>query len=465
MGMPVAPTFDQDGYRGRTNVTDPTGVDTAFDAGDTAKDTNFTWDVDTLLRMRFVVKQTNSSATTHGDLITEFILQYNNGGVGWNDVGTVGGGTEDVDFVSASGFADGDNTGQVIGSGSNVTGDSMETNTASDSITFTDGATSETEIEVAIIINGSAVNDDDTIELRLLYSAADEAPPATAMSGTARPTITANIPPVIEQVAADITASGDITGDITRTRSLTADISGSGLLTGDVRRCIFFDADMSATGDLAANLNKTRSLTADIISSGDLTAALDPFTRLLTAGITGDGDITAALDPFTRLFTSALIGSATVTSSLEERTFVNSNITATGGVGADLTYTALVVAAVVSSGDLTADLTRTRDLTAAITGAGDLTADVNRSLKIAADILADATLTGDLKRTVAITADIAATGDVGVDINYTATITAGISATALVTANLSEITATGGPFPHYTRQANSLAGGFQGLGL
>ncbi len=192
MGMPVAPTFDQDGWRARTSVTDPSGVNTAFDAGDAAKDADWTQVVDQLIRVRFVVKQTNSAAEAHGDMATEFILQYNNSGAGWLDVGAVGGGTEDVDFVAATGFTDGDNTTDVIGGagGSFRTGDSMETDTPSDTVTFTDLALTQTEIEVAIIINGTAVTNLDTIDLRLLFSAGGEDPPATAMSDTAIPTIT-----------------------------------------------------------------------------------------------------------------------------------------------------------------------------------------------------------------------------------------------------------------------------------
>jgi hypothetical protein len=85
MGMPVAPTFDIDGYRARTNVKDPTGVDAAFDAGDAAFNTTWTQPVDELIRVRFVIKQTNAAAESHSDLTTNFILQYENTtqGTGW----------------------------------------------------------------------------------------------------------------------------------------------------------------------------------------------------------------------------------------------------------------------------------------------------------------------------------------------------------------------------------------------
>lgn len=192
MGKPVAPTYDQDGFRARTNVKDPAGVNAAFDAGDAAKDADWTQDVDELIRVRLVVKQTNAAAANHDDLITEFILQYNNGGAGWNNVGAVGADVEDVQFIAATGFADGDDTTQVIGAGTFVTGDSIEVDSPSDSVTFTAETLTETEIEVAIEIVGANVADEDTIQLRLLYSAGDESPPATAMGTTKIPTMTAN---------------------------------------------------------------------------------------------------------------------------------------------------------------------------------------------------------------------------------------------------------------------------------
>jgi len=204
MGMPVAPSFDQDGWRARTNVPDPSGVNTAFDGGDAAKDADWTQDTDELFRVRFVIKQTDNSAVSDSNTTTEFILQYNNTGAGWNNVGAVGGGTADVDFVSATGFADGDNTTQVIDSGTFVTGDGKETDTRTDSVVFTEEALTETELEASLIINTSQVNAGDTIDLRWLYSNADENPPATVLEAyTAIPTITAKITPSINSVDSD----------------------------------------------------------------------------------------------------------------------------------------------------------------------------------------------------------------------------------------------------------------------
>ena len=98
-------------------------------------------------------------------------------------VGAVGGGTEDVDFVSATGFADTATAVQLLGAGTNVDGQGMETAGATGTITFveTPGGTSEVEFECSIIVNGGNVTDGDVINFRWLYSEADAAPPATVL--------------------------------------------------------------------------------------------------------------------------------------------------------------------------------------------------------------------------------------------------------------------------------------------
>ena len=104
MGMPEAPSYAQDGWRARTNVTDPSGINAAFDAGDVAVDTNWTQLTDTLFRVRIRIKQTNSIADVTGDLATELLGQYNNNGAGWNTIGAVGADVEDVQYAASTGF-------------------------------------------------------------------------------------------------------------------------------------------------------------------------------------------------------------------------------------------------------------------------------------------------------------------------------------------------------------------------
>ncbi len=198
MGQPVAPNFDWDGYRGRTAVPDPSGVDAAFDGSDVAANTGWTQTVDQLIRVRAVIKQTVTGIVNHANTSTEFLLQYNNSSAGWLDVGVVGGGSEDVDFASATGFADTDATAGLLGGGTNVAGQGMETAGATGTVVFTEEAgTTEVEFELSLIINGSQVVDANTIQLRFLYSDGDEAPPGTVLHqepGTNTPTMTVDKP-------------------------------------------------------------------------------------------------------------------------------------------------------------------------------------------------------------------------------------------------------------------------------
>lgn len=198
MGKPVAPAFDQDAFRARTNVPNPL-LNAAFDAGDAALNANWAQDVDVLIRVRFVIQQTVAGASNHDNTDTEFLLQYNKNGGGWNDVAAIGADTDPVQYMNAV-FTDGDNTTQLLGSGTFVAGDGVEI-TPTDTIVFTESALTETEIEFAIEIVSGQVADGDTIQLRLIYSDTNESPPATVCEAyTNTPTMT-----VSEDASVDIT--------------------------------------------------------------------------------------------------------------------------------------------------------------------------------------------------------------------------------------------------------------------
>lgn len=183
-----APVYDQTDYRVRDNVYDPSGVDAAFDSGDTAQNTAGDVTVDMIARARALVKQTNASNYGTTDATTEFRWQYQNvtQSTGWVNVGDEGGGTEDVEFETPTGFTEGATTStSLLGSGTRVNGRGC-TDSISGSVTFTDLAATEAELEVAFRINSSQVNDGDTIQLRVLYSVSDESPPATTLGSYTR---------------------------------------------------------------------------------------------------------------------------------------------------------------------------------------------------------------------------------------------------------------------------------------
>ncbi|NOR90829.1 MAG: hypothetical protein GQ524_11325 [Anaerolineales bacterium] len=182
MGKAVVAVYTQIGFRARTNVPDPAALNTAFSAGDASLNSDFTWDVDTLIRVRFIVSQ--SELTANNNMATEFALQYNRNATTWEPIGAIGGGTEAVDYANSN-FTDGDNCTQLLSSPfPYISGDGMEI-TPTDTITFTETplATEATEIEVSIIINSGVVSDADAIQLRLIFSLDDETPPATILGG------------------------------------------------------------------------------------------------------------------------------------------------------------------------------------------------------------------------------------------------------------------------------------------
>jgi hypothetical protein len=194
MGMPVEPVFSQLNFRGRTSVQNPTGINTAFDAGDAAAGADWTQDADTIFRVRYVILQSEITTANSVNTTQEFGLEYNYNGGGWTPVAAQGANTDPVQYADGD-FADGADTTQLIGSAQFVTGDGVEV-TPSDTITFTDepGVVEETELEFAVEIVGGQVTDGLTLDLRVIYSLDDETPPATAFGTyTDTPTITTNV--------------------------------------------------------------------------------------------------------------------------------------------------------------------------------------------------------------------------------------------------------------------------------
>lgn len=200
MGKPVDAAYDQDAFRGRTNVADPSGVNAAYDPGDAAINTNWTQLVDVLFRLRYVIQQTVANA--NAGLTPTFSLQFNRNGTGWVAVGAQGAPSVAVRYADAAGFADADNTTQLLGGGSFVTGDGVEVD-PSDTITFTTEALSETEVEVALEIVGTEVADGDTIELRVVRDG------STALdSYTNTPSLTVDEPAILAADAGSFALTG-----------------------------------------------------------------------------------------------------------------------------------------------------------------------------------------------------------------------------------------------------------------
>ena len=257
MGKAVQALYDQDSFRGRTNVPDPSGVNAAFDAGDAGVNDNWTQDVDTLFRIRFLIQQT--VATANNNIATEFLVQYNKNGGGWTDVAVQSAVTDAVRYANGD-FADGDDTTQLVGSGSFVTGDGVEV-TPTDTISFTEAALSETEIEFALEIYSGQVADEDIIELRLLFSLDDETPPATVLNSyTNTPSLTVN-----EAASHDITLN-----QVTETGLAQAMSASKDSTIGQVTE-----------SDLVQGMSVSKSATISQVTETDLAQAMDPEKDVL----------------------------------------------------------------------------------------------------------------------------------------------------------------------------------------
>lgn len=198
MGMPVAPTFvfPTNGFRFRDNVPDPSSADAAFDAGDAAAGTDLTLLVDTLMRVRILLQQTNAAATsTHADMDQEFNIQYRintGGGFGsWTNIGAIGTTAEAVIFAAGTPADQAALATQRLGAGTFADGIYAESDpTTTNAVVFTDTATSEAEIEVCFEVISEVANDGDIIELRAQFVTA----PTNTPTWNDDPSITVTAP-------------------------------------------------------------------------------------------------------------------------------------------------------------------------------------------------------------------------------------------------------------------------------
>jgi hypothetical protein len=181
------PVYVQTAFRIRR--TDNEGLNTAFDAGDPAENTNATIDAGVRFRVRFEVDETAGEGVN-----VTYKIQYNKNTTGWNDMRAIddAGGTEPIEVTWSSQYADGDATTDLLTTAASTfeAGVGVEGNITSN--TVSPDAT-HTELEYCIMMHGVYQNnaqnsDGDTFELRLIES--DD----TVFSSYTNPTITLNMP-------------------------------------------------------------------------------------------------------------------------------------------------------------------------------------------------------------------------------------------------------------------------------
>lgn len=270
---------------------------------------------------------------------------------------------------------------------------------------------------------------------------------------------------VVEPLTATITADGDVTANINRTRGVDASITAEGDISADLVRTVAVTANISAEGDAAAALVRTRHFIASIAASGDVTTAdLDVGgDKQLTAAITADGDVNSNIT-YTAALTTAITAAGDVTAAINKTRHFDAAIVAAGDITTadlDVTATKALTAAITADGDLTAELVRTRSIDATITTSGDLAADLERTVAIVVAISAtgdvaanlseivggfeyfDATITaeGDLSASItrirSLATAVTAEGDVNVNLNRTRTLTSALTGSGSLTGDLS----------------------------
>lgn len=229
MGMPVAPTFvfPTSGFRFRDNVPDPSSADAAFDAGDAAAGTDLQLDLDTFMRVRLLLQQTNAAAEAHGDLDQEFNIEYRintGGGFGsWTAIGAIGTTAEAVIFAAGTPADQVALATQRLGGGTFADGIYMESDpSTTDAVVFPELSAEEAEIEVAFEIISEVANLGDIIELRAQFVSAPENTP----TWNDDPSITA-APPAVSVDVTGVVAAADAAGVIGAVASVgIVDVAG-----------------------------------------------------------------------------------------------------------------------------------------------------------------------------------------------------------------------------------------------
>lgn len=165
MGMPVAPSYTQSGFRFRNDDGNQTAATWVDDIN-----TNVDLPSGEVFRLRIRVAQTVTNAANSDDLTKAFKVRFSRNGGAYTDVGP----SAAVQYGTSSFVSNGNTTtNQLGGTGSFVTG-RIDSNGDTGNITFPENTASWTELEFILQLNDSVVDDDDTIDFRV-YDTADVA--------------------------------------------------------------------------------------------------------------------------------------------------------------------------------------------------------------------------------------------------------------------------------------------------
>lgn len=178
MGGGTSPVVRQQGFRGRG---DTVGINST--TWDYNENTNFSWDVDTTLRVRILISDTvTSTKTTNYNGVQ---LQFDLESAGLTTVTD----TTAIQYTTSSQFTDADavTSSQITGGQNTFTNGEGDTNNTLNTITLGTAANGHTEIEFCITIDSAQVNDGDqfTLEVSGMDTTATQIPTITIVKAGA----------------------------------------------------------------------------------------------------------------------------------------------------------------------------------------------------------------------------------------------------------------------------------------
>jgi hypothetical protein len=176
----ITPVLVQAAFRGRDDLVG-LNVDTwnLNYAGTSTINTNWTENVDTNFRVRFVVQETAGGDSKN----IQYQIQYNLDGGGWLACGA----TTPIQYANTTEYVNLDATQQLLGSGTFLPGDGVDNTDRTGNVSL---LSQEAENEYALRIDAGQVAHGETFQLRL-YNITDN---AALDSYTNTPTVTINEP-------------------------------------------------------------------------------------------------------------------------------------------------------------------------------------------------------------------------------------------------------------------------------
>ena len=414
MAKTVNPNYTQSAF---AKVTDD-----GSETGSTVGTTNLDWseNVNTVFRVRIAVAQTEAATT---NLTQTFTLYYSYNSGAYTAVPAIAATSAPIRFAASAetswSIADGDaTTDRGVSSGAFIAGQYRESD-PSGNVTFTNGSSSETEMEFCVEIYGdyAGLANDDTIDLRVYDGA------GVALGGGYQASLTPGITVSGIATASPIAGATTVTVKAGNTDGETANLDGWGELKKSPAETIAFGhlADLNGRGELkkspAETIAFSESATLSVPVSSIVGSATIAFVDPGTTDLNGKGELkkdpaeTIAFSEVADLNgkgelkkspaeTIAFSTSATLTAPVEKGAWSGTSISplvlstqpysfttkAGGGISATAAIAFTETADLNGLGDLAATASVGFTETADLNGIGDLAGSVSFAFSETADL-------------------------------------------------------------------------------